>query len=57
MVIGYGFRDEHINELICEAHKKNNFTMCLVHPSGRAHLRKINPTSKVPGRNLRAEGD
>lgn len=46
MVIGYGFLDDHINNLICRARETNPFTMYLVHPSGRGHLRNINPTSR-----------
>jgi hypothetical protein len=45
MVIGYGFRDNHINQLIYEAWQKGNQTMSMfiVHPDGREIL-KVNPT-------------
>jgi len=50
MVIGYGFRDNHINQLIHDAWLKGGQTlsMFIVHPDGREILRKINPTSR-PG--------
>jgi hypothetical protein len=46
MIIGYGFRDNHINQLICEAWQKGNQTlsMFIVHPDGREILKKVNPT-------------
>ena len=46
MIIGYGFRDDHINQMICEGWKKggNTLTMFIVHPDGREILKKVNPT-------------
>ena len=34
MVIGYGFADRHINDLLCEASRNNNLQMYLIGPSG-----------------------
>jgi hypothetical protein len=50
MIIGYGFRDNHINQLIYEAWRKSNRTlsMFLVHPDGKEILKKINPTYDKP---------
>jgi hypothetical protein len=50
MVIGYGFRDNHINQLIYEAWQKGNQTlsMFIVHPDGREILKKVNPTYDKP---------
>jgi hypothetical protein len=55
MIIGYGFRDDHINRMICEGWEKggNTLTMFIVHPDGREILKKVNPTyGKIyaPGR-------
>ncbi len=46
MIIGYGFRDDHINRMICEGWQKggNTLSMFIVHPDGREILKKINPT-------------
>jgi hypothetical protein len=46
MVIGYGFRDNHINQMIHEAWLRGGKTMSIfiVHPDGREILKKINPT-------------
>lgn len=46
MVIGYGFRDSHINQMIHDAWLKGRKTlsMFIVHPDGREILKKINPT-------------
>src|SRR5437763_14705939 len=46
MVIGYGFGDSHINQLIQEAWLKGGqtLTMFIVHPDGQEILRRINPT-------------
>lgn len=50
MVIGYGFRDNHINQLICDAWQKSNQTlsMFIVHLDGREILKKVNPTYDKP---------
>jgi hypothetical protein len=46
MVIGYGFRDNHINRMIYEGWQKGGRTlsMFIVHPDGREILKKVNPT-------------
>ncbi len=50
MVIGYGFRDDHINRLIHEGWEKGGRTlsMFIVHPDGREILKKVNPTYAKP---------
>lgn len=50
MVIGYGFRDDHINRAIYEGWEKGGKTlsMFIVHPDGREILKKINPTYDKP---------
>jgi hypothetical protein len=50
MVIGYGFRDNHINQMICQGWRKSNQTMSMfiVHPDGREILKKVNPTYNKP---------
>ena len=45
MIIGYGFRDDHINRMICEVEKGGNtLSMFIVHPDGREILKKVNRT-------------
>jgi hypothetical protein len=50
MVIGYGFRDNHINQIIHDAWLKSGKTlsMFIVGPDGRGILRKVNPTYGKP---------
>jgi hypothetical protein len=48
MVIGYGFRDEHINAMLCGAHEFNPYTMYLIHPGGLEYIREQNSTHKAP---------
>lgn len=50
MVIGYGFRDKHINQLILDAWLKGGKTlsMFVVGPAGRDILRKVNATYGKP---------
>jgi hypothetical protein len=50
-VIGYGFRDRHINDIICNAWKKSRFPMMIVGPDGREILKKVNPSygGAIPG--------
>jgi SIR2-like domain len=43
-VIGYGFRDQHINFMLHQAWQKSRFPMMIVGPDGREVLRKVNPT-------------
>jgi hypothetical protein len=49
-VIGYGFRDDHINRMICEGWEKGvkTLSMFIVHPHGREILKKVNPTHGKP---------
>ena len=44
MVIGYGFKDAHINKFITDAYELNKFSLHLMHPEGREYLKKINKT-------------
>jgi len=48
MVIGYGFLDSHINDLIYRGWQASQLSMFIVDPSGRSILRAINPTSRRP---------
>ncbi len=41
MVIGYGFRDQHIDELLHESWRRSEFRMFVVHPRGRVVLTKM----------------
>lgn len=44
MVIGYGFRDPHINEVIIEAIQRGNLRMFVVDPLGSELARHANPS-------------
>jgi len=44
MIIGYGFRDDHINQFITNAHNIKNFPIFMIHPEGKKHLKNINKT-------------
>jgi hypothetical protein len=50
MIIGYGFRDNHINALIEKAWHDGGETlsMFIIHPEGRDILRRVNPTFDKP---------
>jgi hypothetical protein len=50
MVVGYGFRDNHINQIIHDAWIKGakTLSMFIVGPDGRDILRKVNPTYGKP---------
>jgi hypothetical protein len=50
VVIGYGFRDLHINRMIVDAWEKGGKTlsMFIVQPEGRDILRQANPTYGLP---------
>ncbi len=48
MVIGYGFLDRHINDLIVKGAEAGGLRMFIVHPAGREILRRVNPTSTRP---------
>ena len=45
MIIGYGFRDEHINTVIMNAVNQYGLKMFIVAPEGGDLARKINPTN------------
>jgi hypothetical protein len=47
-VIGYGFRDRHINETIAVATQKSQSGVFLVGSGGRRTIRKANPTDTKP---------
>lgn len=45
MVIGYGFRDQHINQAITHAVDNHNTKLFVISPNGADLARSINPTS------------
>ncbi|PAJ88297.1 hypothetical protein DF011_17750 [Burkholderia ubonensis] len=45
MVIGYGFRDDHINEIISDAVTNHNLKLFVISPDGADQARKIAPTA------------
>lgn len=45
MVIGYGFRDDHINEIISDAVTNHNLKLFVMSPDGADQARKIAPTA------------
>ena len=47
-VIGYGFRDKHINLMLQQGWERSQFPMMIVGPEGREILRKVNPTYNKP---------
>jgi SIR2-like domain len=48
MVIGYGFRDTHINEVIMRAVNERGLKMFIIAPEGGDLARTINPTHRAP---------
>jgi hypothetical protein len=48
MVIGYGFRDAHINEAIIRAVERHGLQLFVISPQGSEQARSINPTNN-PG--------
>ena len=48
MVIGYGFRDEHINQVITSAVDTAGLRMFIIAPQGSDLARSLNPT-RQPG--------
>jgi SIR2-like domain len=44
MVIGYGFRDQHINDLLINAVTQHGLKFFNVSPAGSDHARQVNPT-------------
>lgn len=45
MVIGYGFRDDHINEIISDAVTNHNLKLFVMSPDRADQARKIAPTA------------
>lgn len=48
MVIGYGFRDSHINEVIMRAVNERGTQMFIIAPEGGDLARRVNPTHQAP---------
>ncbi|MDB0529326.1 SIR2 family protein [Ralstonia solanacearum] len=48
MVIGYGFRDQHVNEAIARAVEQHGLKMFIVGPDGGDLARALNPTNRTP---------
>lgn len=46
MVIGYGFRDRHINDIIIRGVRERGLRFFVVGPDGAGLARKLNPTSQ-----------
>jgi hypothetical protein len=46
-VIGYGFRDSHINDVLLEAVNRQGMKFFLIDPAGAELYRHVNPTNKV----------
>ena len=47
-VIGYGFRDTHINDVLLDAVNKQGMKFFLIDPAGTELYRSVNPTDKAP---------
>lgn len=47
-IIGYGFRDRHINEVLLEAVNGQGMKFFLIDPAGAELYRHVNPTDKAP---------
>ncbi len=47
MVIGYGFRDTHINEVIMRAINERGLQMFVIVPEGGDLARRVNPTDQA----------
>ena len=47
-VIGYGFRDTHINDVLLDAVNKQGMKFFLIDPAGAELYRSVNPTDKAP---------
>jgi hypothetical protein len=47
-VIGYGFRDTHINDVLLDAVNKQGMKFFLIDPLGADLYRSVNPTEKAP---------
>jgi hypothetical protein len=46
LVIGYSFRDEHINKALCKAAQKPNFRMFVIDPHGVDVISEADRTSR-----------
>jgi hypothetical protein len=46
-VIGYGFRDNHVNEVLLEAVNRQGMKFFLIDPAGAELYRLVNPTDKA----------
>jgi hypothetical protein len=49
MVIGYSFRDEHINDVILDAVLNHKLSLFVVDPSGLQNIRR-DPRASIPDR-------
>jgi hypothetical protein len=47
-VIGYGFRDTHINDVLLDAVNKQGMKFFLIDPAGAELYRSVNSTDKAP---------
>jgi hypothetical protein len=47
MVIGYGFRDQHIDDMLLDASRRNGLRMFIAGPSGRRVLNKQPPNATI----------
>lgn len=47
MVIGYGFRDDHINQIVLDTWRRTGLRMFIVGPSGRRVLNKQPPNAAI----------
>jgi hypothetical protein len=51
MAVGYSFGDDHINDVICEAHDAGrNFGLFVVDPNGKRVLDKRDPRALIQDR-------
>lgn len=48
LIVGYGFRDRHINRVIADAVYKNGLKFFNVSPEGSDHARSLNQASSAP---------
>lgn len=45
MIIGYGFRDKHVNDLLIKAVNERGLRLFIVSPAGADHARQVNPSA------------
>ena len=48
MIIGYGFRDRHINEVLVRSVMEHGMKFFVVDPLGADIARAVNPTANAP---------